>query len=591
MMQAEKLITEHLDLWTSAVKPKAAAGRGRGKGSSNKRELYGLKKLRELILELAVRGQLVPQDPNDEPTSVLLERIAAEKARLIAEKKIKKQKALPPIVDNDKPFELPPGWEWGYLGEIGIVASSRRVLQKDWQGSGIPFYRAREIVKLSQVGAVNNSLFISKELFLSFKSKGFVPEIDDIMLTGVGTIGVPYVVQSNEGFYFKDASVLIFKNVFSLYPWYLCYFMKSPLWNRHIHKNSMGTTVHTLTIQRSNQVLVPIPPLAEQKRIVTKVNELMQLCDQLEQTTEANLDAHQTLVENLLSTLTNASDYASFQSAWQRIAAHFDSLFTTEHSIDQLKQTILQLAVMGKLVPQDPNDEPASVLLEKIAAEKARLVKEKKIKKQKALPPIGEEEKPFDLPEGWEWCQLQSLVTILGDGLHGTPSYDEAGDYFFVNGNNLNDGVIAIKPETKRVNKEEYLKHRKELTSRTVFVSINGTLGNVAFYDSEPVILGKSACYFNLGSNIYKLFIKYLIESPYFLDYALEKATGSTIKNLGLKAMNSFPIALPSLAEQKRIVAKVNELMTLCDQLKARLNTSQQTQWQLADAITSEVSS
>ncbi|MDF5409959.1 restriction endonuclease subunit S, partial [Vibrio parahaemolyticus] len=156
----------------------------------------------------------------------------------------------------------------------------------------------------------------------------------------------------------------------------------------------------------------PFPPSNEQHRIVAKVDELMTLCDQLEQQTEASIEAHQVLLTTLLDTLTNSVDADELMQNWARISEHFDTLFTTEECIDQLKQTILQLAVMGKLVPQDPSDEPAAELLKRIAEEKAQLVKENKIKKQKALPPISEDEKPFELPNGWEWCRLEDVVDI-----------------------------------------------------------------------------------------------------------------------------------------------------------------------------------
>ncbi|WP_296404422.1 restriction endonuclease subunit S [Zoogloea sp.] len=346
-----------------------------------------------------------------------------------------------------------------------------------------------------------------------------------------------------------------------------------------------GTSVPALSQGNLELIVAGLPPLSEQHRIVAKVNELMALCDQLERQTDASLGAHQTLVETLLSALTSAADHAQFAIAWQRIASHFDTLFTTEESIAQLKQTILQLAVMGKLVPQDPNDEPVSELLKKIAAEKAKLVKEGKIKNTKQLLPIAEDEKPFKLPSGWAFCRLQELVSTLGDGLHGTPIYDNAGDYHFINGNNLSNGDILIKPDTRRVGQTEYEKHRKELNNSTVLVSINGTIGNVAFFKGEQVILGKSACYFNVLPGIEKLFIKRLIESPLFFHYAASQATGSTISNLGLKAMNAFPIPLPPTSEQVRIIAKLDELFALCDQLNSRLNAAQTTQLHLADAL------
>lgn len=248
----------------------------------------------------------------------------------------------------------------------------------------------------------------------------------------------------------------------------------------------------------------------------------------------------------------------------------------------QLKNSILQWAIQGKLVPQDPNDEPASVLLEKIRQEKERLIKEKKIKRDKNASIIfrgednsyyekflatGEvkcidEEIPFEIPQGWEWCRLSCLTSILGDGIHGTPEYDNAGDIYFVNGNNLNDGIITIKNDTKRVNSTEAAKHKRTLTESTVLVSINGTIGKVAFYNNEKIILGKSACYFNLLGCINKVYVKCIIETEYFSEYAKKVATGTTIKNVPLAGMKNFLIPLPSLSEQSRIVHRINELKT-----------------------------
>ena len=249
------------------------------------------------------------------------------------------------------------------------------------------------------------------------------------------------------------------------------------------------------------------------------------------------------------------------------------------HQLDlvkQLRQAFLREAMQGKLVSQDERDEPASVLLEKIKAEKERLVKEGKIKKQKPLPPITKEEIPFEIPEGWEWCRLVNLTSLLGDGLHGTPSYTKDGEYFFVNGNNLVDGGIVFKDNTKRVNKEEFLKYKKDLGLNSVLVSINGTLGNVAVYNGEKIILGKSACFFNLLNGINKWFIKRFVDSQYFLDYAVFVARQTTIKNVSLESMRQMLIPLPPLSEQQRIVAKLDELMGYCDELEASVKESQQ---------------
>ena len=244
-----------------------------------------------------------------------------------------------------------------------------------------------------------------------------------------------------------------------------------------------------------------------------------------------------------------------------------------------LKNALLQEAVQGKLVPQIASEGNARDLLEEIRKERlshgldfanAKSGK-RKSKKETALAgsnpcDITEEEIPFDIPENWCWCRLGEIVSILGDGIHGTPNYDISGNYYFVNGNNLNNGKIEIKPDTKKVNQSEYEKYKKELNNNTVFVSINGTLGNIAFYENEKIILGKSACYFNLIKNEMKIYIYWLIKTKYFLDYANEEATGTTIKNVSLAAMRNFPIPLPPLAEQKRIVAAIEKFMPLIEE-------------------------
>ena len=240
----------------------------------------------------------------------------------------------------------------------------------------------------------------------------------------------------------------------------------------------------------------------------------------------------------------------------------------------QLKNSILQWAIQGKLVPQDPNDEPASVLLNKIRQEKERLIKEKKIKRDKnasiiyrgednsyyeKLLATGEvkcidEEIPFEIPATWNWARLSNITSILGDGIHGTPEYDATGTVYFINGNNLSNGSIEIKADTKKVSEQEAEKHKRLLNSTTVLVSINGTLGNVAFYNGENVILGKSACYFNLMGNIDKQYIKHILETEYFTEYAKNVATGSTIKNVPLAGMRNFLIPVPPITEQHRII-------------------------------------
>jgi type I restriction enzyme S subunit len=582
----QNLITEHLDIWTSAIKTKSAAGRG----SSKKLELVGIKKLRELILELAVRGKLVPQDPSDEPASELLKKIEVEKTQLVKEGKIKKQKPLAPITGEEKPFELPIGWEWKKLGDLGVVASSSRVLKKDWKQDGVPFYRAREIVQLARLGKAQDDLFISESLFKEFMKSGIFPVLGDIMITGVGTIGVPYIVRPNDRFYFKDASVLIFKNTCALNPQYLSLFMKSPLWINAIHAESMGTTVHTLTISRANDTHVCIPPTAEQHRIVAKVDELMALCDQLEAQTEASIDAHKTLIEVLLATFTDAKDADELNENWQTISQHFDVLFTTQASIDQLKQTILQLAVMGKLVKQDPKDEPAAKLLERIATEKQQLIKDGKIKKQKPLPPISDEEKPFELPIGWGLTRLDDICFGITSG--STPpkdKFNETTGVPYLKVYNIKEQSIAFDYRPQFVD----IQHHKDKLTRSILhpgdvvMNIVGPpLGKIAIIpDDYPEWNCNQAIVFfrpieaSLNSYIYTY-----LTSGRFLD-AIELIGTAGQDNISVTKSRSIIFSMPPLAEQHRIVAKVDELMALCDSLKARLNQAQTTQLHFTDAI------
>ena len=415
-MAIENLITDHLDLWTAAVRPKSSAGRG----SNSKLELTGIKKLRELILELAVRGKLVPQDPSDEPASVLLERITAEKAQLVKEGKIKKPKALPEISEEEQYFELPTTWGWVRLNDIADYNGRPNIEPDNIKGdvwlldlediekdTSQLLYRAFYAERESKS---NKSTFKCGDVLYG-KLRPYLNKVIIADLDGVCTTEIVPIVPGD-----------------GLHPAYLKYLLKSPAFQRYVNSLMYGIKMPRLGTEDAIKSVHPLPPLAEQHRIVAKVDELMALCDQLELRSESQLAAHQTLVETLLATLTDSCDADELAQNWARLSAHFDTLFTTEASIDALKQTILQLAVMGKLVPQDPSDEPASALLERIAAEKAQLVKEKKIKKEKPLPAISEDEKPFELPQGWAWARGEDIADFVDpQPSHRTPPEVEDG--------------------------------------------------------------------------------------------------------------------------------------------------------------------
>ena len=585
----EQLITEHIDIWTSAILAKSTSGRG----NSKKYELYGISKLRELILELAVRGKLVPQDTNDEPASVLLEKIAIEKAELIKKGEIRKSKSLPKISKKEQPFDLPLGWEWIHINEIVSLENGDRGKNYPNKSAlvdkGIPFINAGQL----EGGVVSKKelSYITEDRFDILNGGKF--RNGDILFCLRGSLGKCALV-SDFGIGAIASSLIIMRPIMSRLEHFIMLVLNSTLTKRTIFKYNNGTAQPNLSGADLAKFPVPVPPLAEQKRIVAKVDELMLLCDQLEQQTEASIEAHATLVEVLLATLTDSSDADELAQNWARISEHFDSLFTTEQSIDALKQTVLQLAVMGKLVPQNPDDEPASVLLEKIAKEKERLIEEKKIKKEKPLPPISDGEKFFELPKGWEWCQIDSLSLSSEAGW--SPKCDptpKEGDNWGVlkvsavtwgkyqpDENKALPNYLEPKPQYE-VKANDFLISRAntaDLVARSVVVPKN---------TPEKLMMSDKIIRFSFTKDVFSYYINLVNNSSYSREYYAEVAggTSSSMKNVSRSQVRALKIALPPLAEQHRIDAKVDELMAICDQLKAKLQQSQETQVQLTDAL------
>ena len=414
VVDAEQLIVKHLDLWTSAQTAKSTAGRG----GNNKIELTGIKKLRELILELAVRGKLVPQDPSDEPASELLKRIALEREASIKSGLLRKQKTTVLSTEEEKPFELPSGWLWAKLPQVCTYKVGKTPSTKSaeyWANSNdyrqIPWVSISDLNHYSFVSTTERKI-TEKAVGEVFKSEP--ASAGDIVMSFKLTVGKISILEVDA---FHNEAIISIKTGDYINKSFLFKILPA----RALDGNTKGAIKgNTLNSESLADINIPLPPLVEQERIVTKVDELMALCDQLELQSYQSIDAHNQLVDTLLQTLVDSANADELSSNWQRLSEHFDTLFTTEYSIDALKQTILQLAVMGKLVKQDPTDEPASELLKRIAKEKEALVKAGKIKKQKPLPPITDAEKPFELPEGWEWCRFNDFISLIS-GQHLKP--------------------------------------------------------------------------------------------------------------------------------------------------------------------------
>ncbi|EOG6410057.1 restriction endonuclease subunit S [Salmonella enterica subsp. diarizonae serovar 11:k:z53] len=582
-MAVEKLIVDHIDTWTTALQTRSTAGRG----SSGKIDLYGIKKLRELILELAVRGKLVPQDPNDEPASELLKRIAAEKAELVKQGKIKKQKPLPEISEEEKPFELPVGWEWTTLNTLAEINPKIDVSDDEQDISFVPMplistkfdgshdfeVRKWKEVKKGYTHFANGDIAIAKitPCFENSKAAIFSGLKNNV---GVGTtelhVARPYSQAVNQQ--------------------YLLLNFKSPRFLK-TGESQMTGSAGQKRVPRNffENYPLPFPPLQEQERIVNNFTQLMILCDQLEQHSLTSLDAHQQLVETLLTTLIDSQNADELAENWARISEHFDTLFTTEASIDALKQTILQLAVMGKLVPQDLNDEPASELLKRIAQEKAQLVKDGKIKKQKPLPPISDEEKPFELPEGWEWCRVSEVAMFTTSGSRDWAKYYSESGALFVTMGNLSKDSYELRMDHRRyVNPPENGEGlRTKLEPFDLIISITGDVGNLGLIpeDLGLAYINQHSCLLRFVPICRNYYFPELMRSP--LAKLQFNAPQRGIKNsFRLSDVETMVIPLPPYKEQILIAEKIRGLMNICDVLRASIQSTQQTQLHLADALT-----
>ncbi len=582
-MAVEKLIVDHIDTWTTALQTRSTAGRG----SSGKIDLYGIKKLRELILELAVRGKLVPQDPNDEPASELLKRIAAEKAELVKQGKIKKQKPLPEISEEEKPFELPVGWEWVRLEDVtdnihyGYTASAD-VTKK---------------VKLLRITDIQDDKVIWRNVpgceIKDSDIEQYQLQPNDIVIARTGgTVGKSYLVDDRQYIAVFASYLIRLKYIKFTNANYTKIFLGSQLYWLQLYNGVTGTGQPNVNGNTLKKMFFPLPPSNEQNKICSRVQTLLNLCDQLEQHSLTSLDAHQQLVETLLTTLTDSQNAEELAENWAHISEHFGTLFTTEASIDALKQTILQLAVMGKLVPQDPNDEPASELLKRIAQEKAQLVKDGKIKKQKPLPPISDEEKPFELPEGWEWSLFEDVVDIQSGITKGRNLANrKLISIPYLRVANVQRGYLDLS-EVKEIDIPEEEKDKYHVIKGDLLITEGGdwdTVGRTTVWCHDWYIANQNHVFKGriIGQGIDPYWLETYMNSPYSRDYFASASKQTTnLASINKTQLRGCPVAIPPSSEAEKIMLKLNDFNELCEKLKLQIQSAQQTQLHLADALT-----
>ena len=576
MTSVKKLITEHLDIWLTAETEKKS---GRGRSSSFSNSIYGVQKLRELILELAFLGKLVP---NQAKPVDLLEQILSEQKELVKNKILKKTTDINIFEYSEFNYPLPKTWvvlklcdsgynlgqkvpdsKFSYIDVSAINSIYGRVENQSILNADEAPSRARKKVTqgtiiYSTIRPYLNNIAVIDKVF----------EYEPIVSTAFAVIHPYKVIDS----------------------YYLFYYLRSPLFVKYVESQQIGIAYPAINDKQFFSGLLPVPPLNEQQRIVAKVDELMQLCDQLEQQQNLSSEAHDKLVDTLLNVLINSSDVDEFQQNWQRISENFDLLFTTEYSIEQLKQTILQLAVMGKLVKQDQNDEPASELLKHIVEKKARLVKDGVIKKPKFLPEKNLYENTFtSLPDNWILTNLASLAEI-------NPR------------NNMIDDSIFVSFVPMTLIHREYLDKHEAETKTWAEVKKGFTHfanNDIGVAKITPCFENSKACVFqnltnHVGAGTTELHIvrpivgldsEYVLiyfKSPVFLKTGEAHMTGTAgQKRLPKEFVEYFNFPLPPLNEQRRIVKKVNQLFSIIGHFQVLQSKLRKTKLHLADSLVS----
>ena len=464
------------------------------------------KQLKNALLQHAIQGRLVPQDPGDEPADVLLQRIRAEKEQLIKEGKIKKQKPLPPITEEEKPFTIPDSWQWVRLGDLAARINYGFTASASMHGD-IKFLRITDINIKTNAVNWNSVPFCTID---KNKINSYLLLPNDILIARTGgTIGKFYIVDKKipkSVFASYLIRISLIKNITTKY---IGIFLSSPAYWSQIIDSSMGTGQPNVNSIALASLKLPFPPLAEQQRIVARLEELL-------------------------------PDVEAYGTAQERLTA-MESSFP-----QQLRKSLLQEAIQGRLVPQNPGDEPADVLLQRIHAEKEQLIKEGKIKKQKPLPPITEEEKPFAIPDSWQWVRIGDIFTLQAGKFIQAYKIKEKGLYPCYGGNGIRGFVDKFNNEGTF-----------PLIGRQGALCGNINLAHNKFYATEHAVV----------VNHYDLC------SPRWAMYTLtalnlnKYATATAQPGLAVSNINTVLLPLPPLAEQQRIAARLEELLPLCDGL------------------------
>jgi type I restriction enzyme S subunit len=560
-------------------------------------------RLRRFILDLAVRGKLVEQDPKDEPATELLKRIQAEKARLVKEEKIKQEKPIQSRANGSMPIELPKGWLWGCMQEICTSVTDGDHIPPPKSESGIPFLVIGDV--RSQSIDFSGCRYVPDAYYQQLDEIRR-PTKGDILYTLVGSYGIPVVVKDERPFCVQRHIGILrpsqYVNVDCL-----ARILASRIVFDQATRCATGIAQKTVPLAGLRGILIPLPPLAEQHRIVAKVDELMALCDQLEAAKTEREQSRDRLVAASLHRLNSPADTVetdapdlpalqadAFHDHARFVFNHLSRLTTRLEHIKQLRQTILNLAVRGKLVTQDPNDEPVGELLHRVTAERQGLIAKGRLKAQKSLTTVDANPPSQPIPATWKWVRLADLISSgPQNGISPKPT-----------NNTGSPKALTLTATTSGFFDARYYKHvdMREADCQDYWLSAGDVLfqrGNTREYVGIAAVFDgpeKSFVFPDLmirvrfAEALSPRFIHMALISPLLRRYFSVEATGasSSMPKISQGVLLNAPIPLSPLAEQHRIVARVDELMALCDQLEAQITATEADSRRLLEAVLHE---
>jgi type I restriction enzyme S subunit len=542
----------------------------------------GLSELRSLILGLAVRGKLVPQDPNDEPASKLLKKIEAEKQRLYKLGEIRKPKKLPLVEEAEYFSNTPNNWFWTRLGEVGDWGAGATPSRgnSEYYGGDIPWLKT---------GELNDSFISGAEEFITLKgfnnSSVRLCKPGDVLIAMYGaTIGKLGILEIEATTNQACCACTVFKGFYNIYLFYYLLAMREDFRNQ-----GAGGAQPNFSKTKIEHTVLPLPPIEEQHCIVAKIEALFAEVDELEAQLEQQTKLDEKLQLAVNAEVQQAPDTEVSKAAWNIITSSFDSLYHTPKSIDNLKKNILNEAVRGRLVPQDPNESIFGVTSEidmfrnKLCDEGERRVKKKRI-------PVTNDEVPWEVPKKWNWLRFSDFILFI-DYRGKTPKKVDSG-IPLITAKNIRNGHINKNPR-EFIEESEYEKWmtRGIPVKGDLLFTTEAPLGNIAVINFEYkfALAQRSICFRLLSNKLDPYFIMYLMMSDIFMKYLVSHSTGMTAKGIKASKLKTLPFPLPPVEEQYRIVRRIEEIFAICDAYKTKLEQREKVNKRLVKGLVQEV--